>query len=76
MSDKTIQAFNIGANGSAFEVSYLIVGLVFSVLFLIFAYILKHLYIELKDGNLKVFKFLMVIFRMAMAIVILSYFLL
>ena len=76
MSSKTIEAFNIGANSSAVDVSHLVVASIFAFLFLVCAYILLKLFDELKAGKLKLNKFLMIVVRVFCFISILSYFLL
>lgn len=75
-SHKTVEAFNIGANSTSIEVSHLIVASVFAVLFLICVYIFLKLFDELKSGNLKINKFLLIIVRLFCFISILGYFLL
>ncbi|MGX3020369.1 DUF3262 family protein [Ursidibacter sp. B-7004-1] len=73
---KTTEAFNIGSNSNAADVSNLVVAGVFAFLFLVCAYILLKLFEEVKSGNLKLNKFLMICVRVFCFICILSYFLL
>lgn len=75
-TEKTVQAFNIGANSSSVEVSHLIIALVFAFLFFICAYIIIHLYEELAGGKLKMAKFLQIFVRLFLFLSILGYFLL
>lgn len=75
-TDATVKAFNIGANSNAVDVSNLVVATVFAVLFLVCAYILLKLFDEVKSGNLKLNKFMIICVRVFCFISILGYFLL
>ncbi|MDO5055667.1 MAG: DUF3262 family protein [Pasteurella oralis] len=76
MSEKTVQAFNTGANATSIEVNYLIVGLILAALFLVCVYILIKAFDELRKGNLKIEKFLFLCVRVGTFITILGYLLL
>lgn len=76
MSNAVSQAFNIGANSTASESSILILSFTFASLLMVIAYIALYLFKELKDGKLKVGKFLAILLKMSFLFAILSYFLL
>lgn len=76
MSNTAVEAFKIGANSPVGELNYLLLGLIFSALFLIFAYIILKNHDALVKGKTTIPKFLKLIVRFAIVIVILTYFLL
>lgn len=76
MSGEVIQAFEIGAHSTALEVHYLIIGVFFSLLFLITAYISLNIFEEVKRGDLNINKFFAFIVRIAILMLITGYFLL
>lgn len=75
-TEKTVRAFNIGANSNSIEISSLIVSAVFSVLIVISIYIILKSYDELKNGGIKIPHFFKILLRTILFIVILGYFLL
>lgn len=75
-ADKTVEAFNIGANGSSVEVSTLIISLVFAILLIMFAYIVINAFEALKSRKITFPAFFKIIIRVVFFIIILGYFLL
>lgn len=75
-ADKTVEAFNIGANSSSIEVSTLIISLVFAILLMMFAYIVLNAFEALKNRKITFPAFFKIIIRVAFFITILGYFLL
>ncbi|WP_101776039.1 DUF3262 family protein [Pasteurella oralis] len=75
MSKTATQAFEMGASATASEVSTLFISLCLAFFFVVFAYVVIHAYGELQQsGEMK--KFFFILIRMALLIVIISYFLL
>lgn len=75
MSQSNIDAFNMGAAAQSSEVNVLLLGLFFSVLFIIIAYVLIQGYEKLQNGG-SVKQFLLLGLRMIFMFCLLSYFLL
>lgn len=72
----SVDAFNIGAGAKAADLSSLIPGIIFAVILTIFAYILLKMFEEVKEGKLKLERFLIFVVRLFLLFAVLSYFLL
>ncbi|MDO5055641.1 MAG: DUF3262 family protein [Pasteurella oralis] len=76
MSDKTVQAFNIGANSTAGDVNVFFAAAIFASLCAIAAYILIESFEGVKNKNITLNKYFTIVVRTFFFIIILGYFLL